>query len=256
MSSSSESISKKLSNISSTNLTTGTDGKMKSKDATPNGIVNKLTNVGSSMTAVSNNLEMNGTISTLKSTNVGNRKHKRGSIDDQSSLIEMVKEKDDHIWKLESDNQRLKASLQTIRQCEGDLRQQLASHESIEKTLKGTIGGLQADLEHLHKKLQSCQVAKQQDKQSMARLVKALEDEKKRFKMFADMQAACEKKARIAEESAARASAMAEAVRNVCSESCRLRQRDTELEISKLRKELSAKDEQLRLKEMVTAKHW
>ena len=181
----------------------------------------------------------------------GVKKNKRSSFDGPNNLLEIIKTKDDQIWKLEVDNKRLKAEFQTIRQCESDLRQQLTAYVSVEKSLKANIASHQNDIENLHKKLQTVQQVKQQDKQNIQRLEKLIEDEKRKCKASSDLQAVSEKKARMAEEHAARANAIAEAVRNVCSESCRQRQREVDLDISNLRKELTAKDEHMQIKEMV-----
>lgn len=180
------------------------------------------------------------------------RKNKRSSLEDPRTLLELIKTKDDVIWKIEGDNQKLKAELQTIRQCEKDLRQQISGHCDSEKLLKATISGLQLEIEALNRKMQATAQGKQADRTSIQRLEKLLEDEKRRAKTSSEMQAASEKKARMAEETAARANAMAEAVKNVCSESCRQRQREIEVEVTNMRKELYAKEEQMRIKDAVS----
>lgn len=180
------------------------------------------------------------------------RKNKRSSLEDPRTLLEMIKTKDDVIWKIEGDNQRLKAELQTIRQCEKDLRQQVSGHLDGEKLLKANISGLQLEIEALQRKMQATAQGKQQDKTSIQRLERLLEDERRKAKTSSEMQAVSEKKARLAEETAARASAMAEAVKNVCSEGCRQRQRDIEMEITNMRKELYAKEDQMRIKDAVS----
>lgn len=180
------------------------------------------------------------------------RKNKRSSLEDPRTLLEMIKTKDDVIWKIEGENQKLKAELQTIRQCEKDLRQQISGHLDTEKLLKANISGLQLEIEALQRKMQATAQGKQQDRTSIQRLERLLEDEKRKAKTSSEMQAASEKKARLAEETAARASAMAEAVKNVCSESCRQRQREMEMEINNMRKELYAKEDQMRMKDAVS----
>lgn len=225
---------------------------------------NQSSSSSSSVTLSSNDSNANisnvehshdGKNDSTKSTNVkssNNNKNKRAnSLEDASTLMEHIKLKDDQIWKLETDNQRLRSDLQTIRQCESDLQKQLNAANTLERSLKATIATHQNDIENLQRRLQSSQTAKQQDKQTIQRLEKALEDERKRSKQTNEIQAACEKKIRIAEENVARANAMAEAVRNVCSDSCRNRQRDIELECATLRKDCVVKDEQIRLKEMI-----
>lgn len=181
------------------------------------------------------------------------RKNKRSSLEDPRTLMELIKTKDDVIWKIEGDNQKLKAELQTIRQCEKDLRQQISGYCDAEKLLKANISGLQLEIEALQRKMQATQQGKQQDRTSIQRLEKMLEDEKRKAKTSSEMQAASEKKARLAEETAARANAMAEAVKNVCSESCRQRQREIEMEMNNMRKELYAKEEQMHIKDAVSA---
>lgn len=250
-SSSSESLYKKSNisnNSSNSSGTTITDGKVSSSGST-----------GKSSQEVILNGKVNGTEPAIELLNgtgpskgSNKKNHKRGSLEDPRSLLDLIKTKEDQIWKVESDNQRLKAELQTIRQCESDLRQQLNCSLSVEKSLKSTISGHQSEIENLQKKVQLVQQVKQQDRANVQRLERLLEDEKRKAKTSSDMQVASEKKARMAEECAARASAIAEAVKNVCSESCRQRQREMEMDIAGMRKELHNREDHLRMKEMVS----
>lgn len=266
-SSSSESLYKKsnISNNTSSNssATTLIDGKVSSSGGTGHKSTEVILNGHFSTGKVLTNGKVNGTEPAMEllngavpSKSSNKKNHKRGSLEDPRSLLEMIKTKEDQIWKVESDNQRLKAELQTIRQCESDLRQQLNCSLSVEKSLKSTISGHQSEIENLQKKVQMVQQVKQQDKQNIQRLERLLEDEKRKAKTSSDMQVASEKKARMAEECAARASAIAEAVKNVCSESCRQRQREMEMDIAGMRKELHNRDDHLRMKEMVSEGKW
>ncbi|XP_027195014.1 macoilin-1-like [Dermatophagoides pteronyssinus] len=178
-----------------------------------------------------------------------------------SHTLELIKTKDDHIWKMEQDNLRLKSDLQTIRQCESDLRKQMETFRNEEKIFRNSIANYQQDIEHLQKKIQNYLQAKQQDRQTIQKLEKQLDDEKKRSKQSIEMQTVSEKKAKQVEENAARQIAMATAAAAAaantrsstmgCSDNCRVKQRDFEIELANLRKELSAKDEQLRRKELL-----
>ncbi|KAH9520566.1 Macoilin [Dermatophagoides farinae] len=179
-----------------------------------------------------------------------------------SQTLELIKAKDDHIWKMEQDNLRLKSDLQTIRQCESDLRKQMETFCNEEKIFRNSITNYQQDIEHLQKKLQNYHQTKQQDRQTIQKLEKQLDEEKRRSKQSIEIQAASEKKAKQAEENAARQIAMATAVAaNTrsstmgCSDNCRNRQRDFEIELANLRKELLSKDEQLRMKKLLLDKY-
>ena len=249
---------------SSTSIVDGnvTNNNSKNKDVNntngmANSVITKLSsaNTNNGLDNLKNGSVMvNGT--KINSNSGSRRQHKRVNLEDTPNLLEVIKSKDDQIWKLESNNQRLKVKLQTSELCQSDLRQQLNLSQSSEKNLKSTIAGLQSDIEQLQKKLQSFQQWKATDKSNIQRLEKLLEDEKKRAKVSNEAQVASEKKAKMAEDAAARANAIAEAVRNVCSESCRLRQREVELEISNLRKDLVTKEEQLKFSAKVIKLEW
>lgn len=184
--------------------------------------------------------------SSVKSTN--SRKNRK----DQSVNVDnLLKSKDDQIWKLEMENQRLKSDLQTIRQCESDLRQQLTAFTNDEDKYKSKIAEYQVDIKNLQKKIQGYQTGKQQQLQTIQKLEKSVEDERKKSKLFIGNQIAIEKKARQAEESVARASAIVENYRNICSDVCKDRRQELEILVFKLRKELFAKVEQLNENERV-----
>ena len=70
--------------------------------------------------------------------------------------------------------------------------------------------------------------AKQQDKQTIIKLEKNLEDEKKRLKDNIEKQMTHEKKAKKAEEAAAKAAALAAATRSECSDTCKARRREVD----------------------------
>jgi hypothetical protein len=90
--------------------------------------------------------------------------------------------KDDHVLRLEADIKRLKADLQSSRQCELDLRSQLNSIMTDDRSVKNELAQLRQDNENLQQRLHNLVTTKQQDKQTIIKLEKSLEDEKKKIK--------------------------------------------------------------------------
>lgn len=189
------------------------------------------------------------TTTTMKSTSskknlAKNRRQKRENLPTSDSNL--IKQKDDQIWRLETDNQRLKSDLQTIRQCEADLRKQIQLFEAEQKNYSSTISNYQTEIVGLQKKLQNYSTVKQQNLQSIQKLEKQLEEERRKAKQYIEYQVEIEKKARQAEENAARASAIVESYRNVCSDTCRAKRHELEMELASLKSQLYAKDEHLK----------
>lgn len=165
--------------------------------------------------------------------------------------IEHIKLKDDQIWKLESDNSKLKSELQTIRQCESDLQKQLKSYINEEQKLKTELVKQKSEISSLQNKISGMMANKNQVVQNMHKLERQLDDEKKKLRCQMEQQVSVEKRVKQAEENAARANALAASTRNTCPETCRNKQREYEMEFEKLRNDLKNKEEQLRIKEMV-----
>lgn len=187
-----------------------------------------------------------------KSKNQISRNKNKSNKNQKANMIEVLKDKENLIWKVESDNKKLKSDLQAIRQCECDLRKQLEAFQVDEKTMKNSIKNYQAEIENLQKKIQNYSNSKQQDRQTIQKLEKQLDQEKKKSKTSSDLQAQSERKARMAEEAAARVSAQAAINRNFCSsQNCRIKQKEYQKELAAIRKEFQAKDEQIKMKEMV-----
>ncbi|UXI22372.1 adenylate kinase [Sarcoptes scabiei] len=187
-----------------------------------------------------------------KSKNQISRNKNKSNKNQKANMIEVLKDKENLIWKVESDNKKLKSDLQAIRQCECDLRKQLEAFQVDEKTMKNSIKNYQAEIENLQKKIQNYSNSKQQDRQTIQKLEKQLDQEKKKSKTSSDLQAQSERKARMAEEAAARVSAQAAINRNFCSsQNCRIKQKEYQKELAAIRKEFQAKDEQIKMKEMM-----
>ncbi len=154
--------------------------------------------------------------------------------------------------RLEADIKRLKADLQSSRQCELDLRSQLNSIMTDDRSVKNELAQLRQDNENLQQRLHNLVTAKQQDKQTIIRLEKTLDDEKKKLKTNIELQIANERKAKKAEEAAARAAAFAAANRLECSDSCKVKKRETDNDLKQMQHELKLKDEQLKQSEKVS----
>ena len=132
-----------------------------------------------------------------------------------------------------------------------DLRSQLNSITCDERNVKNELAQLRQDNDNLQQRLHNLVTARQQDKQTITKLEKNLDEEKKKLKNQIDTQLANERKAKKAEEAAARAVALAAACRTECSEICKARRRDVENDLKQLQQELKLKDEQLKQSEKV-----
>lgn len=154
-------------------------------------------------------------------------------------------QKDEYCLRLEADVKRLKIDLQSSRQTEQELRSQVNSLISTEKTVRNELCQLQLDNDDLQSKLHGLVSARQMDKQTLSQLERRVQEER-RLRSTAEAQLAAERKAKKAEEAAAaRAVALAAATKAECTESCRVRRRDLEAETKQLRRELKAKEERL-----------
>nr|XP_061808571.1 macoilin-1-like isoform X2 [Nerophis lumbriciformis] len=147
---------------------------------------------------------------------------------------------------MEQDVKRLKADLQANRQVESDLRSQLSSLSSQDRSLRSELGQLQQDNELLQNKLHSSVQAKQKDKQTISQLEKRLKAEQD-ARLLAEKQLAEERKRKKMEEAtAARAVALAAATRVESTDSLRSRIRELETECKKLSMDTKVKEEQIR----------
>ncbi|KAK0144881.1 Macoilin-1 [Merluccius polli] len=154
--------------------------------------------------------------------------------------------KTDTLVRLEQDVKRLKADLQASRQLESDLRSQLSSLSSQDRSLRSELGQLRQDNELLQNKLHSAVQAKQKDKQTISQLEKRLKAEQE-ARALAEKQLADERKRKKVEEAtAARAVALAAATRGECTDSLRSRIRDLETECKKMGMDMKLKEEQIR----------
>ncbi|XP_056438792.1 macoilin-1 isoform X3 [Gadus chalcogrammus] len=154
--------------------------------------------------------------------------------------------KTDTLVRLEQDVKRLKADLQASRQLESELRSQLSSLSSQDRSLRSELGQLRQDNELLQNKLHSAVQAKQKDKQTISQLEKRLKAEQE-ARALAEKQLTDERKRKKVEEAtAARAVALAAATRGECTDSLRGRIRDLETECKKMGMDVKLKEEQIR----------
>uniref|UniRef100_A0A3P8W1V9 Macoilin 1a n=1 Tax=Cynoglossus semilaevis TaxID=244447 RepID=A0A3P8W1V9_CYNSE len=154
--------------------------------------------------------------------------------------------KPDALVRLEQDVKRLKADLQANRQLESELRSQLSSLSSQDRSLRSELAQLRQDNELLQNKLHSAVQAKQKDKQTISQLEKRLKAEQE-ARAAAEKQLAEERKRKkIEEATAARAVALAAATRMESNDTLRVRIRELETECKKLSMDMKLKEEQIR----------
>nr|XP_057904022.1 macoilin-1 isoform X1 [Doryrhamphus excisus] len=152
----------------------------------------------------------------------------------------------DALVRLEQDVKRLKADLQANRQLESDLRCQLSTLSSQDRSLRSELGQLRQDNDLLQNKLHGAVQAKQKDKQTISQLEKRLKAEQE-ARTLAEKQLADErKKKKMEEATAARAVALAAATRVESTDSLRGRIRELETECKKLSLDMKLKEEQIR----------
>lgn len=154
--------------------------------------------------------------------------------------------KDEVIVRLESDVKKLKADLQSSRNSEQELKQQITTYLLEDKNLRLEHYQLQLDNENLQNKLHNLVTSRQQDKQNISILEKKMNEERK-IRAGIELQLTTERKAKKADEAAAaRAIAMASTQRNECSDQCKAKQRNIETEIKQVQRDFKMKDEQYR----------
>ncbi|MEQ2199515.1 Macoilin [Xenoophorus captivus] len=123
--------------------------------------------------------------------------------------------KPEALVRLEQDIKKLKADLQASRQVEQDLRSQIGSLGSAERSIRTELGQLRQENELLQNKLHNAVQAKQKDKQTVGQLEKRLKTEQE-ARAAAEKQLTEEKKRKKLEEATvARAVALAAASRYV-----------------------------------------
>ncbi|XP_036000740.1 macoilin-1-like [Fundulus heteroclitus] len=194
-----------------------------------------------------NHSSTNGSLPSGSSANK-NEKKQKGSGKGQKDPVENCIPnnqlgKPDTLVRLEQDVKRLKADLQANRQLESELRSQLSSLSSQDRSLRSELGLLRQDNELLQNKLHSAVQAKQKDKQTISQLEKRLKAEQE-ARALAEKQLAEERKRKKMEE--ARAVALAAATRVESTDSLRGRIRELETECKKLSMDMKLKEEQIR----------
>ncbi|XP_038148666.1 macoilin-2 isoform X1 [Cyprinodon tularosa] len=154
--------------------------------------------------------------------------------------------KPEALVRLEQDIKKLKADLQASRQVEQDLRSQIGSLGSAERSIRTELGQLRQENELLQNKLHNAVQAKQKDKQTVGQLEKRLKVEQE-ARATAEKQLTEEKKRKKLEEAtAARAVALAAASRGECTDTLRRRITELEAEGKKLTMDIKLKEEQIR----------
>ncbi|XP_077398752.1 macoilin-2 [Vanacampus margaritifer] len=154
--------------------------------------------------------------------------------------------KPEALVRLEQDVKKLKADLQASRQMEQDLRSQIGSLGSAERSIRTELGQLRQENELLQNKLHNAVQAKQKDKQAVGQLEKRLKAEQE-ARSAAEKQLADEKKRKKLEEAtAARAVALAAASRGECTDTLRRRITELENECKKLNLDNKLKEDQIR----------
>ncbi|MED6269762.1 Macoilin, partial [Characodon lateralis] len=154
--------------------------------------------------------------------------------------------KPEALVRLEQDIKKLKADLQASRQVEQDLRSQIGSLGSAERSIRTELGQLHQENELLQNKLHNAVQAKQKDKQTVGQLEKRLKTEQE-ARAAAEKQLTEEKKRKKLEEAtAARAVALAAASRGECTDTLRRRITELEAEGKKLTMDIKLKEEQIR----------
>lgn len=154
--------------------------------------------------------------------------------------------KPEALVRLEQDVKKLKADLQASRQVEQDLRCQIGSLGSAERSVRTELSQLRQENELLQNKLHNAVQAKQKDKQAVGQLEKRLKTEQE-ARATAEKQLAEEKKRKKLEEAtAARAVALAAASRGECTDTLRRRVTELETECKKLTMDIKVKEDQIR----------
>ncbi|KAJ0008826.1 hypothetical protein NQD34_016241 [Periophthalmus magnuspinnatus] len=154
--------------------------------------------------------------------------------------------KPEALVRLEQDVKKLKADLQASRQVEQDLRSQIGSLGSAERSVRTELSQLRQENELLQNKLHNAVQAKQKDKQTVGQLEKKLKAEQE-ARATAEKQLAEEKKRKKLEEAtAARAVALAAASRGECADTLRRRVTELETECKKLSVDIKIKEDQIR----------
>ncbi|KAG7500593.1 macoilin-1-like isoform X1 [Solea senegalensis] len=197
-----------------------------------------------------NHSSSNGSVAPGSSTSKNEKKQKGAGKGQKDPLENCIPNnqlgKPDALIRLEQDVKRLKADLQANRQLESELRSQLSSLSSQDRSLRSELGQLRQDNELLQNKLHSAVQAKQKDKQTISQLEKRLKAEQE-ARALAEKQLAEERKRKkIEEATAARAVALAAATRVESNDSLRVRIRELETECKKLSMDMKLKEEQIR----------
>lgn len=144
------------------------------------------------------------------------------------------REAQEYHQKLETETKRLKSDLQQSRASEQELRIQVATLTTSEKSTKGELSLLQRQMEDLQERLQSAQASKQADKQAIANLERRVTEER-RLRSSSDAQLAQERKSRKQEEARFAQVAAQQSSRTECTEMCIARRRELESQLAECR---------------------
>ncbi|CAH1116292.1 unnamed protein product [Phaedon cochleariae] len=140
----------------------------------------------------------------------------------------------EYLQRLESETKRLRSDLHLSRASEQDLRLQVASLTTSEKVSRGEISSLQREMEDVQQKLQSALSTKSSDKQMISNLERRITEER-RLRLNLESQLNQERKSRKQDEARAAQVAAQQSSRGECTDSCKSRRRELELESADLR---------------------
>ncbi|RXG53240.1 hypothetical protein Avbf_05303 [Armadillidium vulgare] len=180
------------------------------------------------------------------STGSAPSKEKKNKNNKENNKEASAKEESVNIIRLESDVKRLKADLQSARQTEQELRNQINNLLSNEKAMRQEMNQLHLDNDNLQNKLHNLVTARQNDRSTITSLEKKLQEERRSKQNTENQIAQLERRAKkLEEQNQARAQALANA-KSECSESCRSRRGEIEGEVKRLRRENRSNEERFR----------
>ncbi|XP_065582069.1 macoilin-like [Artemia franciscana] len=156
--------------------------------------------------------------------------------------------KDEYVQRLEIDVKRLKNEIQLNRQLENDLRNQILTLNTSERSARAELTQLQHDNDGLQNKLFGVVSARQADKTSLSSLEKKLQEERK-VRTSLEAQLAQERNAKKTEDNSLTRSgnnAVSSKGGECTNEACKLRRQNLEAEVKQLRRDLKVVEERLK----------
>ncbi|KAF3844645.1 hypothetical protein F7725_007808 [Dissostichus mawsoni] len=145
--------------------------------------------------------------------------------------------------KLEQDVKKLKADLQASRQVEQDLRSQIGSLGSAERSIRTELSQLRQENELLQNKLHNAVQAKQKDKQSVGQLEKRLKAEQE-ARAAAENSSQMKRSEEVRGGHSSQSSSTSSSIQ--CTDTLRRRINELETECKKLSMDIKLKEDQIR----------